>query len=347
MNTLIVAFFTSLVIVLFSTPSLIKIAELKNLFDDPEEFRKLHKHKTPTMGGILIYAGTLFSWSLWFPEKTIIGYNFVVATSLLLFFVGVKDDIFGTAAIKKLAAHILVAMILVLIAEVRIRSLHGILGVESIPEWVSIFLSIFTIIVIVNAFNLIDGVDGLAGTIGLLAALSFGFWFHLAGDKVMAVLAMALSGALIGFLWFNFSPAKIFMGDSGSLVVGMFFAVMAIRLVEFDQALLEAPIDRISRPVLAIAVLIFPLFDTLRVFMLRAAKGMSPFNADRNHLHHCLLDLGFNHRQTVISLASVNIVVITLAVFTAPLGANYSFLIVIGVAFTLFMIPVSMRYFKK
>jgi hypothetical protein len=127
----------------------------------------------------------------------------------------------------------------------------------------------------------------------------------------------------------------------------MFFAVMAIRLVEFDQALLEAPIDIISRPVLAIAILIFPLFDTLRVFMLRAAKGMSPFNADRNHLHHCLLDLGFNHRQTVISLASVNIVVITLAVFTAPLGANYSFLIVIGVAFTLFMIPVSMKYFKK
>jgi len=338
-TNLLLAFFSSLGIVLFSTPSLIKVAELKNLFDDPEEFRKHHTHKTPTMGGIMIYAGTLFSWSLWFPSHTIVIYNFIIATSLVLFFVGVKDDIFGTAAIKKLLAHLLVAMILVLMANVRITSLHGIMGVNEIPEWASIFLSIFTIIVIVNAFNLIDGVDGLAGIIGLIASISFGVWFNMAGDDSMAVLAFALAGGLLGFLWFNFSPAKIFMGDSGSLVIGMFFAIMAIRLVEFPQAKLFAPLSDISRPVFTIAVLIFPLFDTLRVFIIRAAKGISPFTADRNHLHHRLLDLGLNHRQTVFALAAINCVVIYLAVFMRRFGANTSFLVVMLSSFILFMIP--------
>lgn len=343
MNTLLLAFFTAFGIVLFSTPSLIKVAELKNLFDDPEEFRKHHKHKTPTMGGIMIYAGTLFSWSLWFPSHTIIIYNFIIATSLVLFFVGVKDDIFGTAAIKKLLAHLLVAMILVLMANVRITSLHGILGVNEIPEWASIFLSIFTIIVIVNSFNLIDGVDGLAGSIGFIGALSFGTWFHVAGDESMAVLAIALAGGLLGFLWFNFSPAKIFMGDSGSLVIGMFFAVMSIRLIEFDQSKLFSPLSEISRPVFAIAVLIFPLFDTLRVFIIRIAKGISPFTADRNHLHHRLLDLGFNHRQTVFALVAVNALIISLAVYTRNFGANISFTVVMLTAFLLFVIPLMFK----
>ncbi len=340
---LVLAFFTSLVIVLFSTPSLIKVAELKNLFDDPEEFRKHHKHKTPTMGGIMIYAGTLFSWSLWFPEHTIIIYNYIIATSLVLFFVGIKDDIFGTAAIKKLIAHLLVAMILVLMANVRITSLHGIFGVEAIPEWASIFLSIFTIIVVVNAFNLIDGVDGLAGSIGLIAALSFAVWFHMAGDKPMAVLAVALAGGLLGFLWFNFSPAKIFMGDSGSLVIGMFFAIMSIRLVEFDQAKLFAPLSDISRPVFAIAVLIFPLFDTMRVFIIRLSKGISPFTADRNHLHHRLLDLGLSHRQTVYVLCAINAVIIVLAIASRHYGANLSFAMVMLFSILLFVAP----YFIK
>jgi UDP-GlcNAc:undecaprenyl-phosphate GlcNAc-1-phosphate transferase len=338
-NNLLLAFFTSLGIVLFSTPSLIKVAELKNLFDDPEEFRKHHKHKTPTMGGIMIYAGTLFSWSLWFPAHTITIYNYIIATSLVLFFVGIKDDIFGTAAIKKLMAHLLVALILVLMANVRITSLHGIFGINEIPDLLSAFLSIFTIIVIVNAFNLIDGVDGLAGSIGFLAAMSFGIYFLIAGDKTMAVLAMALAGGLLGFLWFNFSPAKIFMGDSGSLVIGMFFAVMAIRIIEFPQAVLEGPISDISRPVFTIAVLVFPLFDTLRVFIIRAIKGISPFTADRNHLHHRLLDLGLNHRQTVFALAGVNAIIIGLSVFTSRYGANVAFTAVMLASFALFMIP--------
>ena len=347
MNILLLAFVTSFIVVVFSIPSLIKIAELKNLFDDPEEYRKHHKHKTPTMGGIMIYAGTLFSWSLWFPATDVMIYNYIVATSLVLFFVGIKDDIFGTAAIKKLVAHLLVALVLVLMAKVRIVSLHGIFGVNEIPEWASIFLSIFTIIVIVNAFNLIDGVDGLAGGIGFIASAAFGTWFFMAGDIVMASLAIALAGGLLGFLWFNFSPAKIFMGDSGSLVIGLLMAIMAIHLIEFDQAKLFAPLSDISKPVFAIAVLIFPLFDTLRVFIVRASKGTSPFSADRNHIHHRLLDLGLNHRKTVFTLYAINIVIIAIAVFTRSMSIGISFSIVIAASLILFMIPFFIQIKEK
>src|SRR4051812_19770970 len=230
MEFLILIFVTSFFVVLLATPALIRVAILKRLFDAPGDTRKLHTRMIPTIGGIIIFAGTLFSFSMWFPGqklhdtislyKAMDDYKFIVSTLLIMFFVGVKDDIIGTAPVKKLVAHVLVGLILVLMAEIRISSLHGIFGIYEIPQWASIFLSLFTYIVVVNAFNLIDGIDGLASGVGFIAATSFGTWFALAGDPVMAGLAFALSGSLLAFLIFNFSPAKIFMGDSGSLTIG-------------------------------------------------------------------------------------------------------------------------------
>jgi len=172
MSVLILVFFTAFVVVLYSTPALIKVAVLKRLIDAPTEERKIHKRSVPTIGGIIIFAGTLFSYALWYSIEDVGHYDkilqsvrefkLIIATSLILFFVGVKDDIIGTAPVKKLFAHIIVALILVLMGDIRITSLHGIFGVNNIPYWGSVFLSIFTYVVVVNAFNLIDGVDGLA-----------------------------------------------------------------------------------------------------------------------------------------------------------------------------------------
>src|SRR3954464_5711391 len=167
MEFLILVFVTSFFVVLLSTPSLIKVAILKRLFDAPGDTRKLHTRMVPTIGGIIIFAGTLFSFSLWFPEiheypqlaKSISDYKFIVSTLLVMFFVGVKDDIIGTAPVKKLVAHVLVGMVLVLMADIRIVSMHGIFGIDVLPYWASVFLSLFTYIVVVNAFNLIDGID--------------------------------------------------------------------------------------------------------------------------------------------------------------------------------------------
>src|ERR1041384_4584335 len=285
MAVLILVFLTSFVVVLYSTPALIKVAVLKRLIDLPGEERKIHKRSVPTIGGIIIYAGTLFAYALWYNiddriyyDKILVSVNefkLLIATSLILFFVGVKDDIVGTAPVKKLFAHIVVALILVLMGDIRITGLHGIFGVYDIPYWGSVFISIFTYVVVVNSFNLIDGVDGLAAGIGFLSSCAFGTWFIYAGEFPYAALSFSLAGALMGFLIFNFSPARIFMGDSGSLIIGMFICVLAIKMIEFPSQQLNSFWVRINKPVYAISALAYPLLDTLRIFVIRAVKGQS------------------------------------------------------------------------
>ncbi|MDI1353671.1 MAG: MraY family glycosyltransferase [bacterium] len=356
MAALILVFLTSFIVVLYSTPALIKVAVLKRLIDAPSEERKVHKHSIPTIGGIIIYAGTLFAYALWFDVedrvyydkifRSVTEFKLIIATSLILFFVGVKDDIIGTAPVKKLFAHIVVALILVLMGDIRITGLHGIFGVSDIPYWGSVFISIFTYVVVVNAFNLIDGVDGLAAGIGLLSCTAFGIWFIFANEFGYAALSFALAGALSGFLIFNFSPARIFMGDSGSLVIGMFICVLAIKLIEFPTQQLDSFWVHVSKPVFAISALVYPLMDTLRVFIIRAVKGQSPFNADRNHIHHKLLDCKFSHKKTVIIIYLFSLLTIGASIltyfFTVP---TYSLLTVVisGLVFLCIVIELNKK----
>lgn len=343
---LLVGFITSFMTVLLSTPALIKVANLKKLYDEPGEVRKQHKESIPSIGGIIIFAATLFSYSLWFPiesnsEGGLIASDlkYIVSTLLVLFFIGVKDDFVGTAPVKKLMGHILVGLILVTMADIRITSMHGIFGIREIPEWASLFLSLFTYIVIVNAFNLIDGVDGLATGIGLIASLSFGMWFYLVGEITYASLAFALGGSLLAFLVFNFSPAKIFMGDSGSLIIGLIIAILAIRLIEFPKNHLPDILSGISKPIFAMAVLVYPLYDTLRIFIRRTIKGESPFSPDNKHLHHRMLKIGFNHRKTALLLYFANTLIIGLAVFLQGIKPSYALMIVAGTSILLAQIP--------
>jgi UDP-GlcNAc:undecaprenyl-phosphate/decaprenyl-phosphate GlcNAc-1-phosphate transferase len=332
MVLLILVFITAFVLVLYSTPALIKVAILKNLIDLPSEERKIHKRAIPTIGGIIIYAATLFSFSLWYNIETLHEYDLIynsvkefqilIATSLVLFFVGVKDDIIGTAPVKKLFAHVIVGLILILMGEIRITGLHGVFGVEEIPYWGSVFLSLFTYIVVVNAMNLIDGVDGLAAGVGLIATCVFGTWFVFVDDYTLASLSFSLAGALLGFLIFNFSPARIFMGDSGSLIIGMFIYVLCTKLIEYPPERQDDFWVQISNPVFAIAALIYPLTDTLRIFIIRALKGQSPFSADRNHIHHRLIDSGYSHMKTVIIIYVFSVITVGLSLLSFYLKAN-------------------------
>lgn len=373
MWTHLLIFGTAFFVVLLSTPALIRVAILKRLFDEPKEDRKIHKRLIPTIGGIIIFAATLFAFALWFPfddlhvfkqlKRSVNDFQFIVATILILFFVGVKDDIIGTAPMKKLVAHVLVGLILVLMADIKITGFHGLFGLREIPYWGQVFLSLSTYIVVVNAFNLIDGVDGLASGIGLICGLAFGFWFYMANEPVMAALAFSLAGSLLGFLIFNFSPAKIFMGDSGSLSIGLIVCVLAIRLIEYQipstsddvaGALIEFNVygfsdivTNISKPIFVMAVLSYPLIDTLRIFIYRTLRGISPFSADRNHLHHRLIDIGLSHRRTVLSIYLANILVITTAILTRNINPSYSFIIVAGIAVGLAQIPFLIKKVKN
>ena len=335
-------------VVLLATPALIKVAYLRRLVDEPSEDRKVHKRRIPTIGGVMIFAGTLFGYLLWFPtdvagsEADLIAsfehFKYIGACMLILFFIGVKDDIIGTAPVKKLLGHLLVAFVLVIMGNIRITNMYGLFGIYELPDWGSIFLSVFTYTVIVNAFNLIDGVDGLAAGIGAISCTTFGIWFYFAENHTDAVLSFALVGSLLGFLVFNFAPAKIFMGDSGSLTIGLIVSVLAIKMVEYPVAKLPKEMLTISKPVFAMAALFYPLVDTLRIFIYRASKGISPFAADRNHLHHRLLESGLDHGRTVITIYLASISIILLAVFVR-VDATYSLAIVAGVSLVLSQIP--------
>ena len=329
MPVLILVFVTSFLLVLYCTPPLIKVAILKRLFDEPGG-RKIHKRVVPTIGGIIIFAATLFSFSLWFSvdglnenmervKQNVHEFKLIIATLLILFFVGVKDDIIGTSPIKKLIAHVLVGLMLVQIGGIRITSLHGIFGIEVIPEWASIFLSLFTYVVVVNGFNLIDGVDGLAAGVGFISSSAMGTWFIFANDYVLACLAFSLAGSLIGFLIFNFSPAKIFMGDSGSLTIGLLLCILSIKLIEYPPSQLNGNILYLSKPVFAIAAIFYPLADTLRIFTIRAFSGQSPFSADKNHLHHRILACGFSHVKTAILIYIFSVAAILISLISFPL----------------------------
>jgi UDP-GlcNAc:undecaprenyl-phosphate GlcNAc-1-phosphate transferase len=356
METIIFGFTTSFIIVLLSMPSLIKIAFLKRLVDDPDaEERKVHKRRIPSIGGILIFGGTLFSYLLWYPFDDITEYGHLIraiedfkyigASMLILFFVGAKDDIIGTAPVKKLAAHLIVAFILVMMANIRITSMHGLFGVYELSEWASVFLSVFAYTVIVNAVNLVDGLDGLAAGVSAIVTIAFGTWFYISGGIENACLSFALAGALIGFLFFNFAPAKIFMGDSGALTIGVILSVLSIKLIEFDRTELPSSLMQTSVPVFVMAALSYPLTDTLRVFVYRAVRGISPFSADKNHIHHRLLELGLSHSQTVllIYLYTIGIICLSLSLNTNP---SMQLIICAIVAFSVPQLPILLHYLK-
>lgn len=348
--TVAFAVFISFFIVLFATPSFIQVANLKNLFDEPSDARKLHTKSTPSMGGIMIFAGTLFSFFICFPSSELGYIKYLVPCILTMFFIGIKDDIIGTAPIKKLIGNVLVALLMVVVADIKIDSLYGLFGIREIPEWASIILSVFTYVVVINSFNLIDGVDGLAGGVGFIASVVFGIWFLLAGSMVDAILAFSLAGSLLGFLRYNFHPAAIFMGDSGSLTIGLIICVLAIRLISFETANLPSSLIYISKPLIVMSVLVYPLLDTFRIFIYRAINKTSPFQADSNHIHHRLLKLGLNHAKTVLVIyiftALLTIAMVSLRLFDPSL----EFFILISIVFCtlglLYFIPVKSKSIK-
>ena len=189
----------------------------------------------------------------------------------------------------------------------------------------------------INAFNLIDGVNCLAGSIALMANIVFALCFWKMQHLGFMLLSTSISGALIGFLYYNKTPAKIFMGDTGSLTLGLIIAVFSINFIEYNNALTifnNRPVF-LSAPVIVLGLLIIPIFDALRVFTLRIISNKSPFNADRNHIHHRLLDLNFSHLQVTGILSIVNIIFIVIVFSLNNLG--YEFVLSIIVSLTLFL----------
>ncbi len=335
----IFSFFSSFLLAIVLTPVIIKVAKMKHLVDEPKEDRKIHFRSIPSVGGIGIFASFLFSisfWSGWDNNTMTIEdhqlYQYFIAGLLVLFFVGLKDDLTGMSPFKKLFALTLVGLIMVFLAPMRITTMGGLFGIYQLPTSMGLFLSLFTYIVVINAINLIDGIDGLASGVCALAALLFGLWFFMVGNTFFAIIGCALAGSLVGFLVFNHSPAKIFMGDGGSLVVGFILCVLAVKMINYPAHLIPTSLSHLPTAVLVMTILSYPLFDTIRVFFLRSFAGRSPFSADKNHIHHRLIGNGFGHRKAsyLVYIYSVLMVAIMYFIPAQPPTTLFVIMLIIG-----------------
>lgn len=334
---------TAGLITAFAIPSIIKVSKLKHLFDVPDE-RKHHKEVIPTLGGMAIFAGMLFAVTFWTDQVQIVELQYIIASLLILFFIGIKDDLVNLRASKKLIGQIIAGIILVHMAEIRLTTFYGMFGIRDLPLWFSYVFSVFTCVVITNAFNLIDGIDCLAGSLGIIGAFTFGLWYHFLGMSQYTILCSALVGSLLAFLWFNKTPAKIFMGDTGSMLIGFIMSLLAMKFIESVRVLpREHAYKILSVPVFTCTVLIVPLFDTLRVFTIRMSKGKSPFHPDRSHIHHILIDLGLSHLQGTASLGAFTILMILLIFFLQGLRGELLLAIILIIPILLTSLLSSLR----
>ena len=305
----------------FSIPSIIKVAQLKGLYDEPNK-RAAHSSKIPTLGGLAMFAGIILPVLFFGSEFTSNVKNFLFGSIIVLFFLGIKDDILILSPIKKFIGQLIVAIIMVVIADVRITSFYGLLGIHQLPYLVSIAISIFTILAVTNAYNLIDGIDGLAGGIGVIATGIFGFWFLMFDNQFLSLLSFTAAASLLAFLFFNFNPARIFMGDTGSMIVGFLLSFLAIQLIGTHSAPGSPEYLLDAKPAIALAILIIPIFDTLRVIIVRMIKRKSVFRPDKNHIHHRLVNFGLSHKQVCTVLYCANIFAIAIAFSMTGLGVN-------------------------
>jgi len=315
-------------------PKVIFFAEKLRLLDAAGS-RASHKGSVPIFGGIAIFSGIIFSLLFWADIENI---QYLLVSILIVFFLGIIDDLLVLSPFKKIVGQIIATSIVIFLGDLQIDSMHGVLGVYDLPIWIATLFTIFVFIVIMNGFNLIDGVDGLAAGIGVISSFSFGIIAVLMDQIDMAIVAFTLFGSLLGFLRYNYFPAKIFMGDTGSLVVGMILSILAINIIRYGLVIESIKLPN-KGPLLAIAILAIPLFDSLRVFVARVIKGRHPLSPGRGHIHHALLSLGFGHKKTSLILYILSVSMIVFSYFLIDMNVNSGIAILALISFIILYIP--------
>jgi len=339
-------FATALVISMVSIPRIIYVAKRKRLFDIPDNHRKIHINIIPNLGGIGIFFAYIIVTSLFIKTSSLDKWNYISASSVLLFLTGLNDDLITITPKQKFLAQFVAAIITIYFADIRINSLHGFFGIYQMPLWGSLGFTVLGCMFVTNAFNLIDGIDGLAASIGVLCSFTLGVCLALLDNMGGACIAFALMGAIIGFLRYNISPAKIFMGDTGSLLIGFTISILCIMFIHSfapGKPLLAFIHNPRGGMVIALSILFVPVFDSFRVFLTRILKGGSPFRADKTHLHHYLMDIGFTHSNIVAILVTSNILIIIVSLLVQDYNPNLALLSICLLTFGLYAILYFMR----
>jgi UDP-GlcNAc:undecaprenyl-phosphate GlcNAc-1-phosphate transferase len=279
----------SVMITILLIPALSGMAVRVRFVDVPDE-RKVHERPVPVVGGIAMAIGAIVPVVYWQNGDDLV--RAWIIGSLVLVVFGMVDDFKGMSPGTKFAGQIAAALVVILYGGIKITSIGMLLpdGLQ-IPDWLAIPLTVVAIVGVTNAINLADGLDGLAGGVSLLIFCALGYLAYLEGDASIGFIALALGGAIFGFLKFNTFPATVFMGDTGSQFLGFSAITLSLDLTQGNTAL---------SPLLPLLLLGLPVMDTLFVFTSRMADGKSPFAADRNHFHHRLMKLGLHHAESVV-----------------------------------------------
>ena len=333
---------TSFTITLLAIPKIIHFSNLSRLFAYAGE-RDLHTGKIPIFGGIAIFSGTLLSLLIWSSLENI---QFIIVSLIIIFIIGIIDDLLNLSPYRKIFGQVISILIIVFFQDLRVQSFQGLFGIELLPFWFSIFFTVFIVIVIINAFNLIDGIDGLAASIGIVSSFIFGVLLYL-NNNDMFILSFSLSGSLFAFLRYNISPARIFMGDTGSLVIGFLLAIFSIEIINEGIVISSDLYFGDKGPFIAITLLCIPLYDTFRLFFIRVLNGENPLHPDRNHLHHALIDIGLTHNQTTILLSAFTILVIVLSSFILYMPIGFSIFILTVFVLSCMTLPFLILRTKK
>jgi len=328
------AFVTSLLIAWVLMPIVIRFANKRQLFDIPDG-RKFHDNNISRIGGVAIMISVILGISIFIKPQELPSFSYLIAGMVIMFFVGLIDDMFPIKPVQKLLGEIIPSVLVVILGSERIEQLNGFLGIYALPEWLAIALSFIIILMVINSFNLIDGINGLAGICGVIAAFSLGVLALAYKDVNLAVIAFSLAGGIVAFLRFNLVKPKIFMGDSGSLLIGFLIAFLMLSLVGLpnQKVVSESTFLGFSNLnerlfILILCLVVVPITDLIRVFIIRVFKGHSPFSPDRNHIHHILLELGFSHFAAALVLGISTLLIILIFFLTLRFEINVQFIVI-------------------
>lgn len=334
-----ILFLGSLIGSFYLYPKVIQLAQNKRLTADFNN-RSSHIVRTPNIGGLVFFIAMVFG--VYFArefEVSDIGYSLIVGMVVLLF-VGLKDDLMVIGPSTKFFFQLLAIFLVLINPGFHVQSFHGFLGIYEIHPVIGIPSSAFIMLSIINAYNFIDGIDGLAGIVGIIILGFLGFLFYTMELYLYTAMSFVVSGSILTFLRFNLSKdqkKKIFMGDTGSMLLGFLIGSAVIRLFSLDaQYLVNLPVAIENIHLLSLAVLIVPFFDSIRVTWIRLSKGKSFFQADRNHIHHILIDhFRFTHLQASLLIGASNLIFTSLFFYLSFELSSFALLMVLAIGFGL------------
>ncbi|MES2704438.1 MAG: MraY family glycosyltransferase [Bacteroidota bacterium] len=334
----------SAAISIYAVRKIIFITRKKNLFDVPDSIRKIHGANIPSLGGIGIFIGFIV------PSAFFMGtmWSYIIASCVILFFTGIYDDIMNMRPYKKLVAQLVASALTIYVTDIRLESLYGLFGIFALPYWLSIGVSILLCTFYINVFNFVDGIDGLACTLAIFYTLTLGILFAGISLTGVAAICFSLAGATAGLLFFNRAPAKIYMGDTGSMLLGFMIFILSLLFVNMYGKTGVNPLTVMlgqgkNGIMLITAMLFLPVFDALRVFALRASKGISPLKADRTHLHYYLLDAGLGHSKSVAIIVGANVVSLLVAFIMQGDAPIITLIILVAIASGVMLVAQKMR----